>query len=676
MLPVRLLLALGVAGAAVAAPEEPGYVPWPEDAVEIFARIPVQDDGRVKPLLTVAHWKLIELSGKSKLATATGEEARAHRDGMPPGREGMPRKLSAAAWMLDVLFRPDQAVKYPVFLVDDSSAVKAIGVEAKRKKRDYYSYEDLLPGRAKLADLYSSYSQKASRQEKLTALEDQIMILGGKVNTFEFLATAFAPGQPSRLVNPAFLEPEVQSVAKNLQISGLLERMPDTPLDAIISQIHQDSANLSEDQKIVMSSLKLLFFLSRSATTITLFPPRQEGERDWISPGALIATALEGENKEPRGWALERIKRLERLGAASRDPSTFAGALEEFRASIQAEADARGEAQGIDKEFKLYDQNILANSKVLFLLGFVCMLLSWINPPSKFGRIAATAGLWTGFAGLAYLVHGMTLRSQIRGWAPITNLYETFLFIAASGFVFGVLFEYFNPKRNRIAVSVGLFIAALCLLLSGQFVKLNPGDTLPPLVAVLRSNFWLTTHVITITLGYTAGILGALVAHFWIVGKALGVKPKDRNAYRNISRMTYGVVLFSLLFSLVGTVLGGIWANYSWGRFWGWDPKENGALMIVLWTLLILHARAGGYIRSLGLHVLTILLGCIIAFSWFGVNALGVGLHSYGFASGIWTSLKIFWAIEGAVLLLAVWVKVRERMDTAAEPERRLPAES
>lgn len=669
------LFALALAGAVSAGTPPPAsYQPWPGEAVDVFGRIPVQDDGRVKPMLTVAHWTLIELHGKSRLATLTPEEIREHPSSMPAGREGVPRKLSATEWLMDVLFRPSQAREYPVFLVDDSNAVTAIGVSAKKKRRNYYSYQELLPGRAKLSELSASFAAKTARQEKLTALEDQIAILDRKVNTFEYLASAFAPAQPGQLVNPAIIDPDMKRLMDRLQISGLLERVPKMPMQAILGQLQQDPAAMSEDDKTVLTSLKIIFFLSRSASALTPFPPRNPGERDWLSPGALITMALEHDGEERR-WALERIRRLEKLAHAASQPSQSAGALEEFRAALQAEAEARGEGQGIAKEIRLYQGNVLANAKVLFLAGFIFMLLGWIHPPSKWGRIAATAGLWSGFLALGYLAYGMALRSQIRGWAPVTNLYETFLFISAAGFVFGVLFEYFNPKRNRIAVSMGLFIPALCLLLAGQFVKLNPGDTLPPLVAVLRSNFWLTTHVITISLGYSAGILGALVAHVWIIGKAFGIEPRDRHAYRGITRMVYGIVLFSLLFSLVGTILGGIWANYSWGRFWGWDPKENGALMIVLWTLFILHVRMGGYVKDLGLHVLSVLLGCIIGFSWFGVNALGVGLHSYGFASGIWKALYIFWGIEAAVLLLAAWVKLRDDTGSPSpQPGSRHPA--
>jgi ABC-type transport system involved in cytochrome c biogenesis permease subunit len=194
-------------------------------------------------------------------------------------------------------------------------------------------------------------------------------------------------------------------------------------------------------------------------------------------------------------------------------------------------------------------------------------------------------------------------------------------------------------------------------------------DTMPELVAVLDTNFWLSTHVTTISIGYAAGLLAGGIAHVYIVGQLLGVKSNDQAFYKGITRMVYGVICFTLLFSAVGTVLGGIWANYSWGRFWGWDPKENGALLIVLWNLAILHARMGGYIRDLGMNMAAVAGGVVVAFSWFGVNLLNTGLHTYGFTAGISGSLNIFYTIEAFTLLLGLGVFVRQQALKAARKE-------
>jgi ABC-type transport system involved in cytochrome c biogenesis permease subunit len=651
------LLAFSASVGLLPAAPEP-YRPWPEEVVSTFARIPVLDEGRVKPIQTVAHFTLLELRGRTTLPIHVGGEA--HR-------------LSASEWLLDAFFRPELAKDYPVFLVDDTAAVKTIGgrtVEKvwkpstktydtrQHKKRGVFSYNDLLPGRAQLSRLASSYAQKQARKEPLSSLEEQILILGKKVNDFEFLLSSLGPAQPSRLVDAERLPEDMQRLAATMKLSGLLGVTPQLAISDIESMMRRDPETMSEDERQVQTALQLLYFLHRTGVALALFPPADPARAEWVSLGEMVGNAVAKPPGE-RSWELERLKLAEEAAAASADPLTFLPKLEALRAAIQRDADARNEASQIRTEIRLYDGKYLDNAKVFFIAAFVCIVLMWSGPMTSWGRISTVLAIWLGIFGFLYLVAGMALRSQIRGWAPITNLYETFLFISASSFVFGLIFERSN--RHRIALSAAIFIPMLCMILSGQFLLISPEDTLPPLVAVLRSNFWLTTHVITITLGYSAGLLAAIIASFWILGRFFGWGRDRKDLYRDATRMTYGIVLFSLLFSLVGTVLGGIWANYSWGRFWGWDPKENGALMIVLWTLVILHARLGGYIREIGLHVCAVLLGVIISFSWFGVNAMGVGLHSYGFIAGIWTALGIAWACLAVVIAMAGFIKFAEQ---------------
>ena len=124
-----------------------------------------------------------------------------------------------------------------------------------------------------------------------------------------------------------------------------------------------------------------------------------------------------------------------------------------------------------------------------------------------------------------------------------------------------------------------------------------------------------------------------------------------------LERMVYGIVCFALLFSFVGTVLGGIWADQSWGRFWGWDPKENGALLIVLWNAIILHSRWAGYVQEKGIMAMALFGNIITALSWFGVNLLGVGLHSYGFTEEGFIPLMLF--IASQVVLIGLCLAPR-----------------
>jgi ABC-type transport system involved in cytochrome c biogenesis permease subunit len=240
------------------------------------------------------------------------------------------------------------------------------------------------------------------------------------------------------------------------------------------------------------------------------------------------------------------------------------------------------------------------------------------------------------------------------GRPPISTLYETILFITAAVVLLCLILEFFDRKKIALAVACVLGFAGMRLGLIYEMKEAmeGNGDTMVTLQAVLRSNFWLGTHVIIINLGYASGLLASGLSMVYIGSRLPHGWRADNEMERSITRMVYGIVCFTLLFSLVGTVLGGVWANDSWGRFWGWDPKENGALMIVLWSLVILHARMGGYIKRIGLHAASVMLGLITVFSWWGVNLLDIGLHSYGRTSGVAEILaKVYWF--GAAFIVA-----------------------
>ncbi len=196
------------------------------------------------------------------------------------------------------------------------------------------------------------------------------------------------------------------------------------------------------------------------------------------------------------------------------------------------------------------------------------------------------------------------------------------------------------------------------------------GDTMEMMRAVLNSNFWLTTHVITVTLGYASTFVAGFLAIIYILRGVLTTTLTPETA-KSLGRMVYGIVCFATLFSFVGTVLGGIWADQSWGRFWGWDPKENGALIIVLWNAAILHARWGGFMRERGLMLMAVIGNIVTSWSWFGVNMLGIGLHSYGFTQAAFYWLVMFVATQLAIILLGLlpqknWRSFRNRTAKAA----------
>jgi cytochrome c-type biogenesis protein CcsB len=280
-------------------------------------------------------------------------------------------------------------------------------------------------------------------------------------------------------------------------------------------------------------------------------------------------------------------------------------------------------------------------------------------------------------------VHTFTLiaRMSIQGRPPVTNLYSSAIFIGWGCAGICLIVEWIY--RNSLATVAGSVVAAATAGIIAHYLSLS-GDTMEMMQAVLDTNFWLATHVTTMTLGYSAtyiaGAVGLVYLGLYVLPPEAGLKKtviiggagaKPMELGRVLGQIIYGVVCFATLLSFVGTVLGGIWADQSWGRFWGWDPKENGALLIVLWNAIILHARWGGYARERGTMAMAIFGNVITSFSWFGVNMLGVGLHSYGFMD------KAFWALSAFVasqLAIMVFALVPARFWSARRAEEPAPA--
>ena len=179
------------------------------------------------------------------------------------------------------------------------------------------------------------------------------------------------------------------------------------------------------------------------------------------------------------------------------------------------------------------------------------------------------------------------------------------------------------------------------------------------LIAVLNTNFWLATHVLCITAGYGFGMVAGIIAHVYLIMRCLS---RDADKTRQVLRGGYGTALIALLFTSLGTILGGIWADQSWGRFWGWDPKENGALLICLWLIWLLHGRISGRFNERGFAVGLAMLNVVVALSWLGVNLLATGLHSYGFTDKAALSLGLFCAVEfsfAAATYITLWRRDR-----------------
>src|SRR5262249_37971187 len=204
-------------------------------------------------------------------------------------------------------------------------------------------------------------------------------------------------------------------------------------------------------------------------------------------------------------------------------------------------------------------------------------------------------------------------------------------------------------------LGVGSFAGAVlgfATMLVARFLA-ESGDTLEMLQAVLDTNFWLATHVTCVTMGYVATFVAGLIGIVYIIGGVFTYGLKGEQG-KQVAGMLYGTICFAMLLSFTGTVLGGIWADQSWGRFWGWDPKENGAVLIVIWNALILHARWGGIIKPRGMAVLAVIGNMWTAWSWFGTNQLGIGLHAYGFDNRLATGCALFWVSQALIAGLGI----------------------
>lgn len=276
-------------------------------------------------------------------------------------------------------------------------------------------------------------------------------------------------------------------------------------------------------------------------------------------------------------------------------------------------------------------------------------------------------GRWLSALSLVLLVlqvAGLLLRVRITGFAPVTNMYGTMIWVSLGMNLFALLLYWFyrNAWLNGF-----LWLVAGLVLLATESVPLILSPDLDPVVAVLRSNFWLTTHVLTITISYAAFALAMIIGNVALV-RAL-FQENDQTFITSASHICYRLIQVGVFLITAGIILGGVWADYSWGRFWGWDPKETWALIVDLGFLAILHGRHAGYISRTGLLMTAPAAFLLVIMAWYGVNfILAAGLHSYGFSSGGTMMIGSFVAAQILIYLLYWGSRAWRRPQTAVGP--------
>lgn len=272
------------------------------------------------------------------------------------------------------------------------------------------------------------------------------------------------------------------------------------------------------------------------------------------------------------------------------------------------------------------------------------------------------------------IVHTAALvgRIYISGRPPVTNLYSSAVFIGWGCVLVALVFERFYDIGigNLVAAVAGFMTLGVAHLLTTEVANFR-GDSFTVMQAVLDTQFWLATHVVCISIGYSTTYVAGFLGAAYVIGGAF-TPLLTGNRRKDLLRMIYGTLCFAIFFSFVGTVLGGLWADDSWGRFWGWDTKENGALIIVLWNALVLHARWGGIAKERGLAALAVAGNIAVSWSWFGVNELGIGLHSYGFTEGVLPRLAMFCVSQMLIICIAMipkeywWCHIAEQSEAKA----------
>jgi len=566
-----------------------------------FSELPVLIGGRVKPIDTVARNTLLILRGKQSLRVE--------------GEDGKRHKMEAARWFMDVVFDEAKADQYPVFTVHNQELLDLLELP-RADKRDC-TYAEIKPHVREIDE----EGRKAGEMEASSRNPYQTAVfnLRNALFRYQYLKSAVHPEGTQNFAD------EIRAYA-----------------DAVLASAEAiKSGGKPAEEKMKLLSNSMARYETQAANTNMLIvpPPAGGAKEDWLKTGDALIARVDSPQTIPTS-----VMAYAEMGDAYRagDFATFERLAAAYLDWVHQEHPEWAAKTSYEWHFNLMQP--FYQSMVLYVGVFLLAAASWLMCPRGLRKTAFLLLV------LALLVHsfGMFSRMWIQGRPPVTNLYSSAIFVGWGAVLLGLVIE--KLFKDGVGSAASGLVGFTTLIIAHHLG--SSGDTLEMMQAVLDSNFWLATHVVVITFGYSAMFLAGFIAIAYVV-LALCTRIINAQRAKALSGMVYGIICFATLFSFVGTVLGGIWADQSWGRFWGWDPKENGALLIVLWCGIILHARWGGMIRQRGLMAMAIFGNAITAFSWFGVNMLGVGLHSYGFMDKAFPWLLAFIIAHGVLILMS-----------------------
>ena len=533
--------------------------------------------------------------------------------------------LTPMDWLAEVLMQPGEADQQKVFVIRNSETLTALKLSPEAGK--YFSFREFVPHLQEV-EQQAALAQKVDPQLRSAFQRDIIKV-------FERLTLYHRLANSLEVTGTKNFQRQVEDLEKNIRPNPI-------PMQT----------------GITAEALQSIAFLAETGYFFPIppFPPNDD-PLQWRKMGESLILFLGDGKMHPavKAWAT--------LATAygANDPATFNQTLDKYSAELKQNLPRRVWKAKVESVFNQLQPFYAA--MVIYVLIFILAAGSWLAWPQTLGRYAFVLLLVT------FVLHsfGLITRMYLEGRPPVTNLYSSAVFIGWGAVLLGIFLERFF--RNGIGSATAAMIGFITLLIAHHLSM--DGDTMEMMRAVLDTNGWLATHVVCVTLGYASTFLDGFLALTYIVRGAF-TPSLDRATASSLTRMVYGIVCFATLFSFVGTILGGIWADQSWGRFWGWDPKENGALLIVLWNAIILHARWGGLVRQRGLMVMAVFGNVVTSWSWFGVNMLGIGLHSYGFMDSAFPWLIAFGASQLAFMMIGLlppsaW---RSRLETVKAPPR------
>ncbi|MFM7070579.1 MAG: cytochrome c biogenesis protein CcsA [Planctomycetota bacterium] len=576
-----------------------------------FGQLPVLEKGRVKPLDTLARNTLRVISNRETFLDATGKSQPAIRWLIDTITEKAPPSKPASSSENE----PEiVANDYRVFRIENEDVLNLLGLE--RRKGFRYSVNELL---AKIQAFDTKVEEaKARKAEDLTTYERKLIELDGRIRTFTLIKASFTP-----LSLPP-LPTEEQFNANPERARAQLER-----IKRGLMQIPE-----ADRQLVRMQPPRAVPF------------KREDGEWQPYSTAwnfDYLQRTL-GQRQEP-DEAVEAFTSV--LVAYGNDnPREFNAALGNYESVLRRLRPELYNASLVSAESRFNKLAPFSWTAYTYVLAFALTAVAWLLWAIGWHRPVNRFAFWIIVCTLVVHTGALAARVVISGRPPVTNLYSSAVFIGWGCVIFGVVLERLLKMGvgNIVASSAGF----VTLVIADKLAM--DGETMAVMQAVLDTQFWLSTHVVCITLGYSATFVAGLLGIVYLFarfapGALEAVVSKRQGAPLSLGKalgtMMYGVTCFAVFFSFWGTVLGGLWADDSWGRFWGWDPKENGALMIVIWNAIMLHALWDRMVGDRGLAMLAVGGNIVTSWSWFGVNELGVGLHSYGFTDGVLLALSL-----------------------------------